>query len=422
MIAILVVSFVLLVVLGAPVAVALGLSSMAALLYEGMPLALVVQRMVASIDSFVLLAVPFFLLTGHLMAHSGIARDIIGFAESFLGRLRGGLGHANVATSVLMGGMTGSAVADTASSGTAMIPAMVQRGYTPSFSAAITACSSTIAVVLPPSVPMIVFCVVTGVSVSRMFIAGIVPGVLMAIGMMITISLVARRLNLPRGERRSGRQVWQAFVKSIVALTLPVVIIGSIRFGIATPTEASAVAVVYALLVGRFWYRSISFRDLGPIMLGAASTTGVVMLMIASASLYGLILTRGQVPQAVAAGISQVTENPQIVLLLILLLYLVAGAVLDLTANIIILVPILFPATLALGIDPIQFGMITIIGLAIGLVTPPVGICLFVSASIARQPVMRVAWATVPYLLSILAVVVLIIFFPAIATWLPGTR
>ncbi|WP_312415536.1 TRAP transporter large permease [Shinella sp.] len=420
MITVLVVTFVILVVLGSPVAFALGLSSMAALIWEGMPLTLVVQRMVASIDSFVLLAVPFFLLTGHLMAQSGIARDIIAFAEALLGRLRGGLGHANVATSVLMGGMTGSAVADTASSGTAIIPAMVQRGYSGQFSAAITACSSTIAVVLPPSVPMIVFCVVTGASVSRMFIAGIIPGLLMALGMMLTISLVARRQNLPRGERVALPEIGKAFLRSIVALTLPVVIIGSIRFGVATPTEASAIAVVYAYLVGRYWYKSLSLSDLRPIFLSAASTTGVVMLMIAAASLYGLILTRAQVPQAVAEMIAHLTSSPYVVLLLILLLYLVAGAILDLTANIIILVPILFPATVALGIDPIQFGMVTIIGLAIGLVTPPVGICLFVSASIAKQPVMRVALACVPYLASIMAVVLAIIFFPAIATWLPG--
>lgn len=420
MITVLVLGFIVLVVIGAPVSIALGLSSLGALFWAGVPLALVVQKMVASIDSFVLLAIPFFLLTGHLMDRTGIAHDIVGFAESIVGRFRGGIGHANVVQNVLMGGMTGSAVADTASSGTAMIPAMVRRGYSAAFSAAITACSSIIAVVLPPSVPMIVFCVVTGASVTKLFIAGIIPGVLVALCMMIAIALVADRENLPLGRKSSAGEIWRAFVKSIPALTLPLVILGSIRFGIATPTEASVVAVVYAWLLGRFWYRNITFRDLKPIALESASTTGVVMMMIASASLYGLILTRAQVPQDVAAFVTGLTEDPYLVLLLILLIYLAMGTILDLTANIIILVPILYPVTVALGIDPIHFGIITIIGLAIGLVTPPVGVCLFVAASIARVPVMSVAWASVPYILSTLALVILIIFVPSIATWLPG--
>ena len=416
MILILVLGFVVLLVIGAPVSIALGLSSLAALMAEGMPLALVVQKMVASIDSFILLAIPFFLLTGHLMDKTGIAHDIVAFAESLVGRLRGGIGHANVLQNVLMGGMTGSAVADTASSGTAMIPAMVKRGYSPAFSAAITACSSIIAVVLPPSVPMIVYCVVTGASVTQLFIAGIIPGVLVALAMMVAIAMIAKRENLPEGERYSLGQIWRAFLKSIPALTLPLVIIGSIRVGIATPTEASVVAVVYALLLGFFWYRNLSLKDLKPIALQSASTTGVVMMMIASASLYGLILTRAQVPQDVAAAVTGLTSNPMIVLLLILLIYFAMGAILDLTANIIILVPVLFPVTVELGIDPIHFGIVTIIGLAIGLVTPPVGICLFVAAAIARTPVMSVARAAMPYIISTTVVVLIIIFVPWIAT------
>jgi C4-dicarboxylate transporter DctM subunit len=336
LITVLVLGFVVLVVIGAPVSIALGLSSLAAIFWEGMPLALVVQKMVASIDSFVLLAIPFFLLTGHLMDRTGIAHDIVGFAASVVGRFRGGIGHANVVQNVLMGGMTGSAVADTASSGTAMIPAMVKRGYSPAFSAAITACSSIIAVVLPPSVPMIVFCVVTGASVTKLFIAGIIPGVLVAVGMMIAIALVAGREKLPLGKKSSSREIWQAFVNSLAAMTLPVVILGSIRFGIATPTEASVIAVVYSFLLGRYWYKNLRLRDLKSIALESASTTGVVMMMIASASLYGLILTRAQVPQEVAAFVAGLTDNPYLVLLFILVIYLLMGAILDLTANIII--------------------------------------------------------------------------------------
>lgn len=420
MIAVLVAAFVLLVVLGVPVAFALALASLAAIAWEGLPLALVVQRMVTAADSFVLLAVPFFLLAGHLMARSGIARDIIGFADALLGRFRGGIAHANVATSTLMGGMTGSAVADTASTGAAMIPPMVERGYPPAFAAAVTAASSTIAVIIPPSVPMIIFAVVTGVSVGQLFIAGLIPGLLIALAMMATIGLLARLHGFPPGTRASAGEIGRALVRSLVALTLPVVIIGSIRFGIATPTEASVVAVVYAFLVGRFWYGTIGFGDLRPILLDAAAMTGVVMLMIAAASLYGLILTRGQVPQMAAAAIAALTRDPVLVLVLILVLYLAAGAILDLGANIIILVPILFPATRELGIDPIQFGIVTIIGLSIGLVTPPVGACLFVASSIARVSILRAAGASLPFLGAALGVVVLIALVPEIATWLPS--
>lgn len=419
MITALLLSFVLLLVLGMPVSFALAIASALALYAGGVPLSLIVQRMTASIDSFVLLAVPFFLLAGQLMARSGISRDIVGLSQSLLGHFRGGVGHANVAASVLMGGMTGSAVADTSSTGMAMIPPMIERGYPAPFTAAITAASSMISVIIPPSVPMIIFCVVTGVSVSELFMAGLVPGILMALGMMAATALVARRQGFPREPRQNARAILRALRSSLIALTLPVVIIGSIRFGIATPTEASVVAVLYAALVGRFWYGALPFRALRPLALEAAATTGVVMLMIAAASLYGLILTRAQVPQAAAAAIGTLTQDPTLVLLLVLVIYVVAGAILDLGANIIILVPVLFPTVTALGIDPVQFGVVTVMGLALGLVTPPVGACLFIASTIAKVPLMVTARAAMPFLISTLALIVAIILVPEIATWLP---
>lgn len=418
-IVVLLIAFIGLVVLRMPVSFALAIASAAALWAGGVPLTLIVQRMTTAIDSFVLLAVPFFLLAGHLMSHSGISRDIVGLSQSFLGHFRGGVGHANVAASVLMGGMTGSAVADTSSTGMAMIPPMIERGYPPPFTAAITAASSMISVVIPPSVPMIIFCVVTGVSVSDLFVAGLIPGLLMAAGMMVATALMARRGNFPSEPRQSWRASLLALRNSLVALTLPVVIIGSIRLGVATPTEASVVAVIYAALVGRFWYGALPFRALRPLALEAASTTGVVMLMIAAASLYGLILTRAQVPQTAAAAIGAITQDPTLVLLMVLLVYLVAGMILDLGANIIILVPVLFPTVTALGIDPVQFGIVTVMGLALGLVTPPVGACLFIASAIARVPILTTARAAIPYLVSTLILIVAIILMPSIATWLP---
>lgn len=419
MITILVVGFVVLLLIGMPVSFALAIASAAALFWTGVPLTLVVQRMTAAIDSFVLLAVPFFLLAGHLMSQSGISRDIVGLAQAGVGHFRGGLGHVNIAASTLMGGITGSAVADTSSTGMTMIPPMVERGYSPAFSAGVTAASSVISVIIPPSVPMIIFCVVTGASVSKLFVAGLVPGVLLALGLMVATTISARRNGFPTEPRQSWVAFFRALRASLVALTLPLVIIGSIRYGIATPTEASVVAVVYALLVGMFWYRSLRLSDLKPIILDAASTTGVIMLMIAAASLYGLILTRAQVPQMAAEAILNLTGNPTLILLLFLVLFTIAGTVLDLGANIIILVPVLFPTVQQLGIDPIQFGLITVLGLSLGLITPPVGACLFIASGIAKVPMLRAAAATLPFMLVILALCVAMILIPQIATFLP---
>lgn len=413
------ISFAVLLLLNMPVSFALAIASALSLLWGGLPLALVVQKMTAAMDSFVLLAVPFFLLAGHLMARSGIARDIIDFADALVGWMRGGLAHANIGAGMLMGGMTGSAVAEASSTGGALIPPMLQKGYDGPFTAAVTASASTISVVIPPSIPMIVFAVVTGVSVGDLFIAGVVPGILMTIALMFTAWLIAVRRGYQRGPRPTLGSVARATRASFWGLLMPVVIIGSIRYGIATPTEASVVAVVYGLLVGRYVYRTIAWRDVPSIVLDSTVTTGIVMLMIAAASVYGLIVTREQIPQAAAQLILELTTNPYLVLVLILCVYLIAGMLLDLAANIIILVPVLWPLVKQVGIDPVQFGVITVIGLAIGLVTPPVGACLFVTCGIAKTNLLEGSKAAVPFILALITVVFLIIAVPGIATWLP---
>jgi C4-dicarboxylate transporter DctM subunit len=419
MVATLILVFFGLLLLNVPVSFALGLASVAALFVADLPMVLVAQRLVTATDSFILLAVPLFLLAGNLMAKAGLARDLVEFGNALLGRFRGGLAHANIAASTMMGGITGSAVADASSVGAALIPPMMRQGYSGAYAAAVTAASSTISVIIPPSVPMIIYAVVTGVSVTDLFIAGIVPGLLMALALMLVSWALAVREGMGAAPGLGLAGVAGAIRRSAVALVMPFVIVGSIRYGIATPTEAAVIAVIYALLAGMFWYRTIRLRDLPALILESGITTGVVMLMIATASLYGLILTRGQVNTAAVEAIVSVTRDPYLVLLLMLVVYLIAGCFLDLGANIIILVPVLYPVTQALGIDPVAFGVITVVALAIGLVTPPVGACLFIACGIARVPLAAASWAALPFIAALLLVVVLLIFFPGLATWLP---
>ncbi len=417
------ITFAALLLINVPVSFALAVSSLLALLWGGIPSTLVVQKMTASMDSFVLLAVPFFLLSGHLMGRSGIARDIVDFADSVLGWIRGGLAHANIGAGTLMGGMTGSAVAEASSTGSALIPPMIAKGYTPAFSAAVTAAASTIAVMIPPSIPMILYCVVTGVSVGNLFIACVVPGLLMAAVLMLASWFYAVRNGHAKGPRPTIGHIAKATRVALWGLFMPVVIIGSIRFGIATPTEASVIAVLYSLFVGMVVYKSIGWKDLPGIFRETGVTTGIVMLMIAAATLYGLIVTREQIPQTLAVMMLELTTNPYIVLLLILALYLVAGMLLDLGANIIILVPVLWPMIQKLGIDPIQFGIVTVMGLAIGLITPPVGASLFVTCGIAKTSLVAASREAIPFIIGLTLLTVLIIFFPVIATgFIPAAK
>jgi len=420
MVLILGLGFIALLLINVPVSFALILASLAAITYGGIPPMLVGQRMTAAIDSFILLAVPFFLLAGHLMSKSGIARDIMNLANALLGWMRGGLARASIGGGTIMGGMTGSAVAEASSIGGAMIPEMARAGFDRSFAAATIASGSLISVLIPPSVPLIIFGVVTGTSVSRLFIAGILPGLLIAATLITTAWLISVRANYPKGPFPTPSSLWEALRASVWGLVMPVVIIGSIRFGIATPTEASVIAVAYAAFVGMVVYRTITLRDLPRIILDAASTTGVVMLLIAGATLYGLIITREQIPQAAAQMIMEVTTDPGMILILILAVYLCAGTVLDLGAAIIILVPVLYPLTKQVGIDPIHFGIVTVMGLAIGLITPPVGASLFVTCGIAKVNLMQGSKAVLPYVVALTVLTILIVLVPGIATWLPS--
>ena len=420
MITVLVVTFVALLLINVPVAFSLAVASMAALVWGDLPLTLVLQRMTNAADSFILLAIPFFIFAGKLMARSGIAQAIVDFAGSLVGFLRGGLGQVNIVTSMFFGGITGAAVADTSAIGSVLIPPMLKRGYSRGLTTAVTAASSTIGVIIPPSIPMIIFGVVSGTSVGRLFLAGVVPGILIGVALMVVTYLAALRAGM-RGDALAGwHQVLRNFWRSILALLMPVLIVGGILLGVVTPTEAAVVAVLYALVIGVFVLRTIRIADLPGIILESAVTSAVVMLMIAAASLYGLVITREQVPQEAVAFITSITTEPMLIIAMMVLLYLLAGMVLDLGANIIILVPVLAPVAAAVGLDPVHFGIITVMSLAMGLITPPVGVCLFVACGISGTPLLVGSKAVLPYLAAILAVLTLIILVPDIALWLPS--
>lgn len=417
---VLLVVFVVLLILNVPVAFSLAIASLASVVYGGVPLTLVIQRMTNATDSFILLAIPFFILAGNLMARAGMSQALIDFADSLVGFIRGGLAQVNILTSMFFAGITGAAVADTSAVGSVLIPPMLRRGYDRDVTTAVTAASSTIGVIIPPSIPMVIFGVVTGVSVGRLFLGGLIPGVLVGVVLMaITYAIAIRRRYEARPVPRL-RTIARSLRRSILALLMPGIIVGGIMLGVFTPTEAAVIAVAYALVVGLFVTRSLKPRDLPSIALDTAKTSAVVMLMIAAASLYGWILTRERIPVLAADAIVSLTSNPSLILLLMVGVYVIAGTFMDLGANIIILVPVLFPITNLLGIDPVHFGVITVMALSIGLVTPPVGACLFVACEIAKTPMLEASRMMVPYILGLLALTILLIFFPQLVLWIPN--
>lgn len=421
MILVLAVTFCILLLLNVPVAYSLGIASLFALVHGGFPITLIIQRMTAAVDSFVLLAVPLFILAGNLMAHGGISHALVEFADSLVRSIRGGLAHVNIVTSMFFAGITGAAVADTSAIGSVLIPPMLKLGYHRDFTIGVTATSSTIGVIIPPSIPMVIFGVVTGVSVGRLFLGGFIPGVLIGVTLMVISYIISVRRGYEKGVKLPLKEIAKRFWKSLPALMMPVIILGGILLGVFTPTEVAAIAVVYALAVGMLVYRAFGLRDLPRILFESAKTTAVVMLMVAGAFLYAWVITRERIPFYVVSAITRVTTHPILILLLVTAVYLVAGMFMDLGANIVILVPVLFPAMKMLGIDPVHFGLITVIGLAIGLVTPPVGACLFLACEISKGSLLEGSWGSLPFILGILAILVLIIVFPQLVLWIPST-
>jgi tripartite ATP-independent transporter DctM subunit len=372
------------------------------------------------IDSFPLMAVPFFMLAGELMNKGGITTRLVEFSQALMGHLRGGLAHVNVLSSILFAGLSGSAVADTSALGSMLIPAMEKQGYTRRFAAAITAASSVIGPIIPPSGIMIIYAYVMGESVAALFLAGIVPGILVGTGLMVMIKLLADKYDFPAASRRySWRERGDASLKAFFPLMTPVIILGGILLGVFTPTEAAAVAVGYALFIGLFVLKTLRGRDLPKILSRAAMTSAVVLLLVGAAMAFKTVVSLSHLPETLAVFILSLSENPLILLFLINILLFVVGMFLDAGPAIIILGPILAPIFIALGVDPVHFAIIMSVNLTVGLATPPMGLVLFVASSVSGERVETIARAILPFLAVEILVIFLITYFPALSLTIP---
>ena len=406
--------------LGPPIWLAMALAGWAFLFLSGISDLAVAQRLAKSVDSFPLLAAPLFILMGNLMNSAGITTRIFDFAKVSVGWMRGGLCHANIVASVFFAGTSGSAVADAGGLGTIEIKAMTDEGYSPAIAAAVTASSATIGPIIPPSLPMIIYGVSAEASIGALFLAGVIPGLLMAGALMVMVRAISVRMNLPRHPFPGIGDLWRAFKAAFWALLTPVILFAGLFGGVFTPTEAAAVSVAYALVLGRFIYRDFRWRDLPKIILDTVETTGVVLALVMAAALMAYCLTVSQVPQIAGGFLTRLTDNPLVYLLIVNVILLVVGCFMEAIAAMLILIPILVPVAMKLGIDPIQFGLIFVLNLMIGTITPPVGVVLFVTAKVAGISFERVTRATLPFLVPLLVVLGAITLWPPLTTWLPG--
>lgn len=411
-----------LVLIGVPIAVAMGLTALVTfvLLGESFVLPIMAQRMYSATTGFTLLAIPFFILAGNLMNTGGITRRVFAFALALVGHLRGGLGHVNVVSSMIFSGMSGAAVADAAGLGLVEMEAMTKNGYPKDFSAAITAASSTIGPVVPPSIPFVIYGSITGVSIGKLFLAGFIPGALMGLAMMVGVYFVSKRRDFPMRERASIRFLLLTFKEAVLALFMPVIIIGGILGGLFTPTEAAVVASIYALIIGGFVYREITLADLPTILWTSIEQSVKVLFIISAAGFFGWMMVHQSIPEQVITGLTEFTSSRVTLLLVVIAVLIVLGCFLEGIAVLVITIPVFMPLIAQYGIDPVQFGVIMTLCSMLGLLTPPVGMSLYAVSSISGVPVGRLSVELSPYLLGIFMVLLLISFVPEISLWLPN--
>ncbi|MBL4597901.1 MAG: TRAP transporter large permease [Rhizobiaceae bacterium] len=408
--------------LGMPVGYVLGVAGLVGLLDMGGGrfLMMAPDRMFSGLDLFPFLAMPFFILAGEIMNRSGITMKLVNFAAALVGWMRGGMAHSNMLASVMFAGITGAATADAAAFGNTLVPAMVKQGYSKPFACAVTAAGSIIGPTIPPSTLMVMYGSIMGVSISGLFAAGILPGLLICAICMAIIASLGKRLNLPKAEGGPRlSEIAITFKESFLALVLPIFILGSILGGIATPTEAASIAVFYALVVGGLVYRALTWSDLYEMCVRTTRITGVIFLIIASASILGWWMTFNQIPQAIAEGFLSMSDDPNIIIAMIILLLLFIGMFMDINATLIILAPVLAPLTQHIGMDPVHAGIMIILALNISLMTPPVGACLFVLASVTKEKVENITRALWPFLLGEVLVLFVIAYWADLTLAVP---
>lgn len=403
-----------------PLGFALGVASLGYMLIREAPLSIIPQQLISGANNYVLLALPLFILAGNLMNTGGITHRIIRLAKALVGHVRGGLALVNIIASMFFAGISGSAVADTGAVGQVLIPSMKKEGYSSRFSAAVTSSSATIGIIIPPSIPMVLHGFVSSTSIGRLFLAGLIPGVLVGLFQMAVAYRISHVRGYPKADSFSLGELFAATRAALLALLLPLIILGFISFGITTPTEAGAVAVIYAFLVGFFVYRELTLKDLYDGFLGTVTTTAIIMIILSFSTLLGWALSQQRVPQAIAATVLNLTENPQMAMLIISALLIVAGTFLHGAPLQLIVVPMLLPLAKRLGIEPLQFGMMVVLCVGIGQQTPPVGSALFVTSSIAGEDILNVSRENLPFVGVILLVLLLVIFFPILSTFIPN--
>lgn len=419
---ILLASFLFLVALGVPIGYTLGIVSVGAVWVAWEPeyLLVLARKMVSGVDSYTIMAMPLFMLAGSIMNKAKITDALVDFSHSLVGHIRGGLAQVNIVASIMFAGLTGVAMADVAALGSILIPAMDKDGYGRPFAAAITAASSVIGPIIPPSLVMLIYAHVMGVSVAALFLAGIIPGLMMGLMLMITTAIISKKRNYPkRGSRPTIKRVTMSLFRSLPALGCPVIILGGIIFGICTPTEAAALAVLYSFLLGFFFYRTLKISDLPGIFLSSMVHTSVVFLIIGTASQLGLLITDVRLPQEISEGMLGLTQNKFLMLIIINLFLLLMGMILEIIPNVVLLSPILAPLAIALGVDPIHFALILLVNLNIGMNTPPMGGLLFITASMAGEKfdtVMKEMW---PFIATQIVTLLFITYIPETTLWIP---
>lgn len=420
MVAMMFIIFLVLLLIGVPIAFSLGLSSLFYLFTNNIPLTVISQKFYSGMDSFTLLCIPGFMLAGALMNGGGITRRILNFCNSFLGHFRGSLALVNIVASMVFAGISGTAIADVCSLGSMLIPAMVDDGYDDDFSVAVTAVSSVVGPIIPPSVPMVIAGSCVSISVGKMFQAGIIPGILLGMALCIPTYIISVKRNYPRHDRAGWKVRLETTKDAIWAMLMPVILLGGILSGVFTPTEASIVTCVYALVVGVFVYKEIQITDVPRIVWENIRACASIIVLIGLANVFAYILTAERIPQMVANSILSITDNRIVVILLINVVLLFVGMFMESLAAILITFPVLLPVATAVGMEPVHFALMAILNLMLGLTTPPVGMCVCTGAQIGKISAFKAFKATIPFLATSLIVLMLVSFIPQLTLWIPS--